>query len=140
MKVLIKEVVLFGLVGTAGFLVDSLVLYALLASLGPFYARIVSFLAAVLATWLLNRRVTFNAQKSNLPAFSELVTYLGLMLIGGTVNYGAYAMLLVRYSFVLDNPIIGVAAGSLAGMCVNFLTSRFLLFRKQHEPCASDSS
>ena len=51
------------------------------------------------------------------------------MLAGGSVNYGIYAWLIVSYPLVLQYPIIGVAAGSIAGLAVNLLSSRFLLYR-----------
>ena len=99
-----REFFFFGLAGTFGFVVDTAVLYLLRGYLGPFYARIFSFLTAV-------------------------TIYLILMLAGGSVNYGIYAWLIVSYQLVLQYPIIGVAAGSIAGLAVNLLSSRFLLYR-----------
>ncbi|EEP93573.1 hypothetical protein yaldo0001_40510 [Yersinia aldovae ATCC 35236] len=52
------------------------------------------------------------------------------MLGGGVINYGLYSWLITAYKIVLENPIIGIAAGSIAGMVVNLATSRFILFRK----------
>ena len=129
---ILKEVLLFGLVGVLGFAVDTLVLYALIEGMGPFYARLFSFIAAVFATWLANRNLTFREKKSNFTKSAEFAAYFILMLLGGAVNYGTYAWLVIRYPLVLANPVIGVAVGSIAGMCVNFLTSRLLIFRNQH--------
>lgn len=126
---LLREIFFFGLAGAFGFVIDTALLYQLRGSLGPFYARIFSFLAAVLATWLMNRRLTFRDRQSGLSARREFASYLILTLAGGTVNYGVYAWLIVAYPLVLEHPIIGVAAGSLAGMSVNLASSRFLLFR-----------
>ncbi len=124
-----REFFFFGLVGAFGFAVDTSVLYLLRGSLGPFYARICSFLIAVFATWLMNRSITFRQRRSGLSALREFAIYLILMLAGGSVNYGIYAWLIISYQLVLQHPVIGVAAGSLAGMSVNLASSRFMLYR-----------
>ena len=129
---IIKELFLFGLVGVLGFAVDTMVLYALIESMGPFYARLFSFVAAVFATWLANRNLTFREKKSNLTKPAEFAAYFGLMLLGGAVNYGTYAWLIIKVPSILLNPIIGVAAGSIAGLCINFATSRMIIFRVRH--------
>jgi putative flippase GtrA len=129
----IREVFFFGLVGVFGFGVDTGVLYLLRGSIGPFYARLFSFLAAVLSTWLLNRSLTFRKKKSGLSAKREFATYLILMIGGGIINYGIYAWLIISYQVVLKHPVIGVAAGSLAGMMVNLLSARLFLYRFNFE-------
>ena len=126
---ILRDSILFGFVGTIGFLVDVAVLYSVAGLIGLFYGRVASFLAAVLATWLLNRRWTFRHRSSGLVRNREFTVYLALMFVGGAVNYAVYVWLVVSYQFVLQHPIIGVAFGSLAGMLVNFLTSRYVLFR-----------
>ena len=55
----------FGLVGTAGFVVDAAALTAAMAlGLGPYGGRVVSYLAAVTFTWAMNRRFTFAGAES----------------------------------------------------------------------------
>jgi putative flippase GtrA len=127
---ILRETLLFGVAGTIGFIVDTAVLYALRDLMGPFYARVVSFLAAVLATWLINRNLAFRGRGSALSRRSEFLSYLVLMLLGGLVNYGVYSVLILWQPLVREHLVLGVAAGSLAGMIVNFLTARYLLFRK----------
>jgi putative flippase GtrA len=124
-----RDFFFFGLAGTFGFVVDTAVLYLLRGYLGPFYARIFSFLTAVFATWLMNRSITFRERRSGLSAQREFAIYLILMLAGGSINYGIYAWLIVSYQLVLQFPIIGVAVGSIAGLAVNLASSRFLLYR-----------
>lgn len=128
MKV-VRELVLFGLVGVAGFLVDSGILYLLKSSLGLYYGRLFSFIAAVLTTWILNRHLTFSERASGLSLFNEFSRYLGLMLGGGVVNYASYALLVYFVEFVARQPVWGVAVGSCAGMTVNYLFARFFIFR-----------
>lgn len=126
-----RQFILFGLVGAAGFLVDTVVLYLLKDELGLYIARILSFPCAAFVTWLLNKAVTFRGRSSGRGAAVELVIYLGLMVIGGGINYLVYALLISAYQMIQMNPVLGVAAGSLAGMTVNLCTSRFLLFRNE---------
>jgi putative flippase GtrA len=125
-----RELTLFGVIGTIGLLVDTAVLYALKPMLGLFLSRGISFLAAVITTWVLNKTITFQGKKSTLPDHQELLAYIGLMLVGGAANYATYTWLVLSYEHVQSNPFWGVAAGSLAGMFLNYSTSKFFLFRK----------
>ena len=128
MKVL-NEFILFGMAGVCGFVVDTAVLYALEEALGPFYARGVSFLCAVSTTWLINRAFAFRKRESAMSKKREFLFYLALMLAGGAANYGVYSGLVVTYPLVQQHLIVGVAAGSLAGMVINFFVSRYWLYR-----------
>jgi len=128
MKV-VRELVLFGLVGVIGFLVDSGVLYLLKSSLGLYYGRLFSFISAVLTTWILNRHLTFVKRASGLSLFDEFSRYFGLMLGGGVVNYTCYALLVYYVEYIANEPVWGVAVGSCAGMMVNYLLARFFIFR-----------
>lgn len=127
----LRELFFFAISGCLGFLVDTAVLYLLMGSMGPYIARGLSFLSAVLFTWLFNRSVTFKGKSSNMKAGSEFASYLLLMLCGGAVNYGIYSCLISAYRIVFEHPVIGVAAGSIAGMFVNLATSKLILFRKE---------
>lgn len=123
------QLCLFAASGVVGFVVDTAVLYALAPFMGPFYARMLSFLAAVFTTWLVNRALAFRNQSSELSKKSEFARYLILMLVGGLINYGAYSLLVVYSPLVRQYLVLGVAAGSLAGMVVNYLSSQFLIYR-----------
>lgn len=120
----------FAVGGAIGFLVDTGVLYALLAwsGLGPYGARVPSFLAAATATWLVNRHWTFADRRTG-EAGLEWGRWLVAMVVGGVLNYLAYAALMAGSETVRDWPVLGVAAGSLAGMTVNFLSANYWIFR-----------
>ena len=49
-------------------------------------------------------------------------------LVGFTFNYGTYAVLIALVPIVAANPVLGVAAGSLAGLVGNFVLSRRFVF------------
>ncbi len=126
-----REFLSFAVVGAAGFVVDVVVLYLLAPLLGWYGARVLSFLVAATATWALNRRYTFSARRASNGSGSVLREYLGYlvtMLGGAVVNYGAYVLVLHEMSGAWA-PAVGVALGSCAGLVVNFLSARYLVFR-----------
>ncbi|MDR0780779.1 MAG: GtrA family protein, partial [Pseudomonadales bacterium] len=59
MAALIRQFIIFGIVGASAFLVDTAVLYLLKDALGLYVGRGVSFVVATVFTWLVNRSVTF---------------------------------------------------------------------------------
>jgi putative flippase GtrA len=125
---LAMEFLRFGVVGTIGFVVDSAVLYAGLAlGLGLYSGRAVSYLAAATTTWALNRAWTFRG-RGEAPMARQWALFVAVNLIGFACNYGTYAALVGSVAFAAQHPIVGVAAGSLAGMIGNFLLSRRFVF------------
>jgi putative flippase GtrA len=119
----------FGCVGVVGLLADVAILYLALAlGLGFYAGRVVSFLGAVFVTWQLNRRYVFHAARSAMSPWREWWTYLASMMGGGAFNYAGYSALIAFGPRGPLLPMLAVAAGSLAGMTVNFLSAKFLVF------------
>lgn len=126
-----RQFLLFCIAGGIGFVVDAAIVQALVRGLGwnPYASRLMSFVCAMTATWVFNRRYTF-AHAAGESLLHEWLRY-GLAMLGGfAVNYGAYALLVWRFALVREWPVIGVAAGSVAGLLVNYASSRFWVFRK----------
>lgn len=124
------NVVMFGVVGVVGFVFDAGVLYALKGEIGIYPAKLVSFVVAVIVTWLLNRWLTFKDRPSGMNLRQEFTQYFMLMIAGGVVNYLAF-WLSTRYSpTIMAFPIIGVAIGSLCGMVFNYTSAKLLVFKK----------
>ena len=126
-----RQFTFFAISGSCGFLIDTGVLYLLKGHLGLYLARAVSFLVATLFTWTFNRHLTFRNRSSQLPPHREFVRYTTMVLGGGGVNYLVYSWLVMHYVTVATNPVFGVAAGSIAGMFVNFLLLKKVIFRFQ---------
>jgi len=127
-RALLGQALRFGVVGCAGFVVDTVVLYTALAlGMGPYSGRIVSYVVAATGNWALNRLWTFQGSKAAAPA-RQWALFLAVNLIGFALNYGLYALLLSRVALVMEHPVLGVAAGALAGMAGNFLLSRRFVF------------
>lgn len=125
----IKELFCFALSGVFGFAADTFVLYILKDVLGLYLSRCVSFSCAVFVTWFFNKKITFKYRCSNCSASKEFVSYFGLMLIGGVVNYGVFVMTVSQFSLPFQYPVIGVALGSLAGMMFNWATAKTFIFK-----------
>ncbi|MEI8394575.1 MAG: GtrA family protein [Rhodospirillaceae bacterium] len=120
----------FGLVGIVGLCVDIAVLYGLMSGLGvgPYLARIGSFLAAASATWALNRVFTFRGRHEG-SMLRQWGRFIAANAFGGVINYAIYASLIAATDTVAHHPFLGVAAGSIAGMFFNFAASKKLVFR-----------
>jgi len=122
----------FAVIGTLAFFVDTIVLYAALAAGLGFYAgRAVSYLVAVTFTWYGNRRITFADSRAHGAAAvaTEWLKFVATNLVGGAANYATYAVLVANVGIVRAFPVLGVAAGSLVGMTLNFTLSKFVVFR-----------
>lgn len=123
------EFLRFGVVGTIGFVVDTAVLYAGLAlGLGLYWGRALSYLVAATTTWALNRQWTFHGRGDG-PVHQQWALFLLVNLLGFAMNYGTYAALIAFVPMVAEHPVLGVAAGAIAGMFGNFVLSRQLVFR-----------
>ncbi len=125
------EFVRFAVVGTAAVVVDTAVLYlGLWMGLGLYLGRVVSYFVAATCTWYGNRRFTFTTHAHGARAIvAEWARFLLTNLVGGAINYTTYAVLVSRFELARDYPVLGVAAGAIAGLSVNFTLSKLLVFR-----------
>jgi len=123
-----KEFFQFGIVGTLGFLADYGALVLLMYfGLNPYWGRLGSFFIAVNCTWVLNRNFTFKAKKTT-RLRTEWLKYLMANSMGALLNYGVYALLIYKVPLVAQWPVLGVAAGSVAGLLANYINSRVFVF------------
>lgn len=135
---LLGEVFRFGVVGVVGFVVDAGVLtLGLQAGSGLWLGRVLSYLVAATVTFGLNRAWTFRAADRSRPVARDWGLFLLVNLLGFACNYGTYAALIAGVPLVREIPVLGVAAGSLAGMAGNFLLSRRYVFRDRYDPTVS---
>lgn len=130
-----RQFLRFCAVGVAGFLVDAAALYLVAPAVGWYAGRVLSFWAAATTTWILNRTFTFRAPvdaaarntRIKPGVLREYLSYLASMLGGALVNYLAY-LLTLHFVPLASAPLIGVAIGSCAGLVVNFLVARHIVF------------
>ena len=109
---LLVQFLMFGTVGTVGFLVDTAVVYAVRGELGLYAAGLVSYLVAASVTWALNRTWTFRGCGGG-PAHHQWVRSLVANLGGFTLNRSAYALLVTFVPFCAEQPVLAVAAGAM---------------------------
>ena len=128
----LPKFVRFALVGCVGFCVDAAVLYAAMYGLGagPYLGRVISYICAATSTWFLNRHFTFTDSRGE-RLFGEWLRFAAFNSSGGLVNYGVYALCLRLLGQGQPVPLLGVAAGSLAGLVVNYTASRHLVFTRR---------
>jgi putative flippase GtrA len=119
---------MFGVVGVAGFVVDTATVYALRHRLGLYGAGAVSYCTAATVTWLLNRVWTFRGKGSG-PAHRQWARFLLANLAGFVLNRGTYAALVTFVALCAEEPVYAVGAGAIVGMFLNFSLSRTMVFR-----------
>lgn len=120
----------FGLVGGLGFVVDGAVLETMIfVGMNPIAGRVVSFPIAVLATWLANRTFTF-PDKIEQSRVREASTYVAVQLVGGAANFAVYSALVHSVQVFADWPILALAFGAAAGLTINYLGSKHIVFRR----------
>lgn len=125
---LLVQFLMFGTVGTIGWIVDTATVYGLRASLGLYGAGMVSYVVAASTTWICNRLWTFRGQGSG-PAHHQWARFLAVNVFGFILNRGTYALLVTFVVLCARQPVFATAAGALAGMFVNFGLSRAIVFR-----------
>jgi putative flippase GtrA len=103
----------FAMVGAAGFVVDcgTLALVLKTTPLDAFSARFISIATAILATWLLNRTVTFG--KSGHSLAREAMRYGGVGIAGSALNYAIYSTVLLAVPNAGAFPALFIASGSV---------------------------
>ncbi|HEY2621142.1 MAG TPA: GtrA family protein [Acetobacteraceae bacterium] len=124
----LAQFLMFGTVGTVGFVVDTATVYALRHSLGLYAAGLASYVVAATVAWILNRAWTFRGLGSG-PMHHQWARFLVANLGGLVLNRGTYALLVTFVPIAAEQPIYATAAGAIAGMFVNFSLNRTMVFR-----------
>ena len=117
-----KQFLKFGLIGTIGFIIDASILLFLVnvLLLEISTSRFFSFLIAVLVTWLLNRKFTFNNKKSNYSKRREYSYYLSIQTLGVFFNYAIFIILVKTMPFFEQYLVLPLAVSSIIIMFFNF--------------------
>ncbi|MEO8803100.1 MAG: GtrA family protein [Rudaea sp.] len=135
MKSSLRQLAMFCVGGVIGFIADAGILQLLVMGLDwdRYSGRLISFLCAATVTWLFNRRYTFQGPRRN-TLFGEWAQYVLAMSGGFACNFAVYSTLV--YFFDIDRQwlVLAVAAGSIAGLGVNFTASRYWVYRHHRHP------
>ena len=130
-----RQFALFGVAGVIGFVIDAGVLYLLVHGFdgNPYWSRLPSFLCAATGTWLFNRHYTFSGAR-HYSLLGEWGRYILAMSGGFALNWSVYNLLIYHWPLAREHLILGVAAGSLAGMTVNYASSKLWIYRRRKLP------
>ncbi len=130
MKTSLRVFATFCIGGVIGFIVDAGVLQLLVTGLAwdRYSSRLISFLTAATMTWLFNRTFTFHGPRRH-SLLGEWARYVFAMSGGFACNFAVYSALV--YFFNLDRQwlVLAVAAGSIAGLGINYTASRYWVYR-----------
>lgn len=126
-----RHVTMYGLVGAVGFAIDGglLTVLARLVGLNLYLSRLMSFSAAVTATWGLNRTFVFGTAGFSGRKPHEYGRYLSVQVAGAALNLGVFAALVSAFPGLRVQPIIPLAAGAALGMVFNYAGARYWVFR-----------
>ncbi|MBH81288.1 MAG: hypothetical protein CMQ49_12350 [Gammaproteobacteria bacterium] len=120
-------------VGLVGFTVDVSVISLLLygfglqeTDAGLVGSRVVSFVAAISATFLLNARYTFGSSLRH----SSFSLYVMIQCLGAAINLGTYTSLVLFGPFN-DAPLIALVIGSASATVSNFLLVRKFVYNRR---------
>jgi putative flippase GtrA len=124
------QFVKFGVVGTIGFVVDNAFVYTpqFRFGVGLILAGILSFFVAGTSNWFFNRMWTFRGASKGRIHY-EWLRYLATNAGGFVLNRGVYIALIATSAPCRLHPVLALAAGSIAGLGVNFVMSRRMVFR-----------
>jgi putative flippase GtrA len=118
----------FGLVGALGFCFDTATVYGLRHVAGLYVAGAAGFVVAASANWFLNRLWTFR-HKIHGPAHRQWAKFLVANLLGFILNRGTFFTLISISRLCYQQPVLGIIAGSLAGLTVNYFLSKRFVFQ-----------
>ena len=126
-SLLLHQFLRFGVVGFAGFLVDTAVVYALKDRVGLVPAGLLAYLATATATWAGNRAWTFAGPQAG-SAARQWLLFLAANGVGFVLNRGTFTLLVLLVPLCAEYPVLAVLAGVAAGLGANFHLSRRIVF------------
>ena len=134
-----KELFLFALVGGLGTVSNLLVFFlgADVAGMNVNIMTVLGFMVGVSQNYILNHHWTFSHKMSTAPlSWKGFFKFLSVSLVGFAVNMAVLNLVIYLWT---DIPLktIAQAIGILAGMFLNFLGSKFFVFRGHRDDSAS---
>lgn len=118
----------FVFAGAVAFSVDSAILMLLtrLLHVPVLVSRLIAITLAMVASWLINRTITFPVDGR--PTRAEFARFAAVGWAAAAVNYGIFALLILAWPSL--HPVAAIAIASLFAMTFAYLGMRFGVFRR----------
>lgn len=126
-----KQLSLFVIIGSVGFAIDAGILTALsrIFDVNLYLSRLFSFSTASLATWLLNRSLTFRSQTRGVNIHkSEYMRYMLVQIAGALANLLVFSILIAFYPVLKSYPVLPLAVAAIIGLVINFTGTRYWVY------------
>jgi len=135
-KALIFQFFFFAIVGFFGFLIDTTTFYFLHFSIDYAFSRIISICTAMSFTFLLNRKLTFKV--THQPFFKSWLKYFLVNATSALINFSCFLELTKASQFLKHYFIIPLVISTFISMWINFVFSRYYVFKKRqlYQPSA----
>jgi putative flippase GtrA len=124
----------FGIVGTMGFCWDTGTVYALRPFVNLYIAGTCGFIVAATANWAVNRVWTYR-HKEHAALHVQWAKFVSANAIGFVFNRGVFFTLVskpfsaaAKTDIFYTQPVLAIAAGSIAGLCFNYFLSKRFVF------------
>jgi putative flippase GtrA len=127
-RLILLQFARFGVIGTLGFVWDTLIVYAVRGLVGLYAAGVISYAVAGTINWLLNRIWTYRHVPHG-AMHRQAAMFLAVNSVGFVLNRGIYFALIATQPFCFAHPVVPIAVGGVSAMFVNFFLSRRLVFR-----------
>ena len=114
----VRQIFGFLIAGISGFLLEYAIIYylVLIFEVNAIAPRFLSFPLAVLLTWYINRRLTFNKQT---PAnLSELIRFIKSTALAQAANFLSYSIILINVTYI--SALIALLIASIISINISF--------------------
>jgi putative flippase GtrA len=124
-----REFSLFLLVGVCAFGTDAIIFQSLIsfAKFDPYLARIISAIAAIWVSWVLNKSYTFKMVKTD-KVLNKILAHVTATTFSFAINLLIFMSVLSLVGIARTYPIIALCVASGFGMFINFLLAKFWVF------------
>ena len=114
----LRQIFGFLIAGISGFLLEYAIIYylVLIFEVNAIAPRFLSFPLAVLLTWYINRRLTFNKQTP--PNLPELIRFIKSTALAQAANFLSYSIILINVTYI--SPLIALLIASIISINVSF--------------------
>lgn len=123
------------LVGGLGFVVDAALLELFIFfDLSVYAARGLSMTLAIGVTYLLHKNFTFTDAAKPAKTHQQAAAFVGCQLFAAAINYGVFCVLLTLLPAGFLARMFSLCCGVGAGLALNFVLLRFLVFPQNGRP------